>query len=59
MSDDVYMNDELLYMWMVLDTKIMVKESNESDMCILDEFVKVSVFFRFFGFNLNCVLLQI
>ena len=36
------MNDELLYMWMVLETKVVVKESNESEMCIFDEFVKVS-----------------
>jgi len=39
---------------MVLDTQIVVKESNESEMCIWNEIVKV--IFNFF--NLNFVLLE-
>jgi len=56
MGDEVYKNDELLYVRMVPDAQIVVKESNGSEMCIWSEFVKVDVFF--FGFYLNFVLLK-
>ena len=55
MGDEVYENDELLCVWMILDVEIMVKESNGSEMCISNEFVKVDFFFKF---NLNFVLLE-
>jgi len=45
MGDEVYKNDELLYVRMVPDAQIVVKESNGSEMCIWSEFVKVDVFF--------------
>jgi len=32
---------------MVLDAQFVVEESNKSEMCILGEFVKVSVFWNF------------
>jgi len=55
MGDEVYENDELLCVRMILDVEIMVKESNGSEMCISNEFVKVDFFFKF---NLNFVLLE-
>jgi len=39
---------------MVIDAQIVVNESNKSEMCIWNEFIKVDVF----GFNLNFVLLE-
>jgi len=45
MGDEVYKNDELLCVRMVLDAQIVVRELNESDVCIWSEFVKVGVFF--------------
>ena len=45
MGDEVYKNDELLCVRMVLDAQIVVRESNGSDVCIWSEFVKVGVFF--------------
>jgi len=55
MGDEVYKNDELLCVRMVLDAQIVVRELNESDVCIWSEFVKVGVFFLF---NLNFMLLK-
>ena len=41
-------SDEVLYVKMILDAQIMEKEMKWSEMCILCEFVKVSVFFLIF-----------